>query len=144
MISFPDNETCYNQSVFLFSLPTIQPTMSEIKIASEFASNLRLRNTARLLFQKIRREAGNGGEIILNFSDVSFMSRAFADQFVKELITLESEGKVKVALGNIPFPIQQLLKTVQITQSERKVLQSNIRTMHFDSVEAMRDFMFAW
>jgi len=118
--------------------------MSSLRIANEFTEDLRTRNTAKILFSKARMMAGKINEVSFDFAGVHFISRAFADQFVKELFVLENEDGIKVTLENIDFPIQEILKEVRITQSDRRISQTHIQNVKFESVDAMRDFMFAW
>ena len=52
--------------------------MKEVNLENTFAKKLGMRTTAKRLFDEIRDEK----KVILNFQDVEFMSRSFAQEYV--------------------------------------------------------------
>ncbi|MBE6505306.1 MAG: DUF4325 domain-containing protein [Methanobrevibacter millerae] len=52
--------------------------MKEVNLKDAFAKKLGMRTTAKKLFDDIQNEK----EVILNFKDIEFMSRSFAQEYV--------------------------------------------------------------
>ncbi len=59
-------------------------------------------------------------KVHLDFLSVDFMSRAFADQFIKGQINLFKQKKISTVLFNLSDDIQNLLETVSKSQGLRK------------------------
>ncbi|HRH36026.1 MAG TPA: hypothetical protein PKY12_13260 [Catalimonadaceae bacterium] len=118
--------------------------MKSIDIHILFGSDLRFRTTADRMLEQLKEVLQAADEVEINFQSVSFMSRAFADQFVKGINLLKSEKGKAVIFANVSYSVLQMMESVQKTQTNRMVPESKIRNYHFASVEDMRDFMFSW
>lgn len=59
-------------------------TTSEIKVAEILPSTLDSREAATRLVNVIKEEANSNSIVEIDFTDIIFMSRSFADQFHKE------------------------------------------------------------
>jgi len=70
---------------------------------------------------KIKKESENSSSdiIIIDFSEVHFISRAFADEFLKISEKLQKNG-VKIQLSNIKPNLKKLFQTVRSTRKRIK------------------------
>ena len=73
--------------------------MKEVYLENTFAKKLGMRTTAKRLFDEIRDEK----KVILNFQDVEFMSRSFAQEYVFQKhnsnIQIKEENMVETCLS---------------------------------------------
>ena len=77
----------------------------EVNLEQTFAKKLGMRTTAKKLFQDLEKE----NEAILNFEDVEFMSRSFAQEYVHQ----KHISKVHITEKNMSNFIKDLLKVVE-------------------------------
>jgi len=80
----------------------------------------------------------------LDFLSVTFISRAFADELFKSTQLIKSKSSKSIIFSNLSFSVLKVLEAVEKTQTVRLVTESKIKNYRFESVEAMRDFMFSW
>ena len=79
--------------------------MKEINLKNIYARKLGLRTTAKRLFDELENEK----EVILNFKDVEFMSRSFAQEYVFQ----KHNSDVKIKEENMNDFIKELLNVVE-------------------------------
>ncbi|GAB3525923.1 hypothetical protein GCM10027443_00540 [Pontibacter brevis] len=84
---------------------------NHIKVYKCFGHTLDSREAATLLFERYKDHR----YLYLDFAGVDFMSRSFADQFIKESKTANYNGTV-VELENIDNDLKALLTAVEKTQ----------------------------
>lgn len=77
----------------------------EINLEKSFAKKLGMRITAVKLFKDLENET----EAILNFEDIEFMSRSFAQEYVHQ----KHISKVHIIEENMSQFIKDLLKVVE-------------------------------
>lgn len=97
-----------------------------IKICSLFGQTLDSREAATLIFDKSK--AFNS--LHIDFSEVNFMSRSFADQFVKESCTAKQKG-IEIGLENLSESLKAILSAVEKTQKGHRKEWCNIPTVTF-------------
>lgn len=116
-------------------------TVSEIKLKDVMPNTLDTRESASQLVQLIREEYLDA-KIELDFTDILFMSRSFADQFHKEIHQLDSE--LDLVLKNADIQITEILNAVSITQTKRKKVLKNYVTLQFNDLKKLNDYTFSW
>lgn len=77
----------------------------EIDLEKTFAKKLGMRTTAMKLFQDLENET----EVILDFKDIEFMSRSFAQEYVYQ----KHKSKVRVTESNMSDFVKGLLEVVE-------------------------------
>lgn len=89
-------------------------TVVEINLEKTFAKKLGLRTTAMKLFQDLEGET----EAILNFKNIEFMSRSFAQEYVYQ----KHNSKVHIIESNMSEFVEGILKVVQKDYEETCLL----------------------
>lgn len=79
--------------------------MKEVNLKDTFAKKLGMRTTAKRLFDDIQNES----EVILNFKDVEFMSRSFAQEYVFQ----KHNSNVEITEQNMNDFVKGLLDVVE-------------------------------
>lgn len=80
-------------------------TKFEIKLEEKFSNKLGIGPTAKKLFQEL-----NGNDsVILNFENIEFMSRSFAQEYVFQ----KHNSKIKIEEINLNQSIKKLLDIVE-------------------------------
>lgn len=77
----------------------------EINLEKTFAKKLGMRTTAKKLFNDLENET----EAILNFKDIEFMSRSFAQEYVYQ----KHNSKVHIIESNMSDFVKGLLEVVE-------------------------------
>ena len=79
--------------------------MKEVNLENTFAKKLGMRTTAKRLFDEIRGEK----KVILNFQDVEFMSRSFAQEYVFQ----KHNSNIEIKEENMNDFVKELLEVVE-------------------------------
>ena len=81
--------------------------------------------------------------IELDFSEVEFMSRSFADQFHKEKVMLMSKHNVMVEVLNANEEVINMLKTVARTQNKPNRKFKVLPLYKFSDAETLNDYLLS-
>lgn len=113
---------------------------SEIRINSVMPRTLDTRESASRLVDMIKEE----GEVKveLDFTDIIFMSRSFADQFHKELYSCADSLGISIKNANVG--ILDMLRAVSNTQNVRKSIKKDYQLLSYNSISKLEDFTFSW
>ena len=79
--------------------------MKEVNLKNTFAKKLGMRTTAKKLFDDIKSEK----EVLLNFQDIEFMSRSFAQEYVFQ----KHNSSVEITEKNMNDFVKGLLDVVE-------------------------------
>lgn len=109
-------------------------TASVIVVKNKVGSNPNYRDSAELLFTDV---PGTAQELVLDFSDVEFVSRGFADELHKARLRYQAEHQVAVVLENVNGTVQQMLSAVARTQSGKSTLEIAIPVIRVKNVEEL-------
>ena len=115
---------------------------SEIKIISLFPATLDTREGASRLAKMIKADLADDNKVELDFQDIIFMSRSFADQFHKEL--LSGDHAVDLEIKNAESGIIEMLETVSKTQNSRMAVNKSYKILSFNNMDKLRDYSFIW
>lgn len=103
------------------------------------------RESASSLIAKITKEFNLNldSRIVLNFEDIEFMSRSFADQFHKEITA--DDFNIDLIFSNLHESIRETLRIVEKTQNSRSKLSLKKKTIHlrFDSIEKIENYLYS-
>jgi|SRR5690606_19461048 len=115
-------------------------TYSEIKIGDILPLTLDTRESASRLVDIIKKE----GEcrVELDFANIIFMSRSFADQFHKELYSCDHN--IDISIKNADLGILNMLRAVSNTQNARQAIKKNYQLVSFNNLSKLEDFTFSW
>ena len=112
-----------------------------ISVFEEIDSLLNTREAAIQLADLIR---DNPCKIIeLDFTNVEFMSRSFADQFIKEELQLKEELNVCIEIINANEEIIKILNIVSNTQHKTSREFFSIPVYKFSNPQLLSDYLFA-
>lgn len=114
---------------------------SEIRVNTIFPSTLDTREGAALLAQLIREQLADNTIVDVDFKDIIFMSRSFADQFHKDIMAGDS---VDIVIKNADLGIIEMLKAVSQTQNKRKPVKKSYQVLSFNNLDMLSDYSFAW
>lgn len=112
-----------------------------ISVFEEIGHILNTREAAVQLTDLIRE---NPCEVIeLDFTDVEFMSRSFADQFIKEELQLKAKFNIAIDIINANEEVINILNVVCNTQHKTKRGFSPIPVYKFSNPQLLSDYLFA-
>ena len=115
---------------------------SEIKIISLFPPTLDTREGASRLAEIVKSDLADDNKVELDFQGVIFMSRSFADQFHKDLLT--GNHAIDLEIKNAESGIIEMLETVSKTQKTRKAINKSYRILSFNNIDKLSDYSFCW
>lgn len=96
------------------------------------------RNSASALFAGI---SPHMEEIVLDFSNVEFISRGFADELHKERLRVQKASNVHVVLENVNEEVQQMLNTVTRTQRGTNRGEVKLPVIRISSVSQLENLL---
>ncbi len=111
-----------------------------INISKEFDRILTSREVVDELVNQILNSQANRAE--LDFSDVEFISRSFADQFIKEKLKLLQENSILIEVNNAKEEITEMLKTVANTQNTIERKPSSINIFKTDDFNTLKNHLW--
>jgi GMP synthase PP-ATPase subunit len=113
----------------------------EIEIKQILSLTLDSREAASSLVDMLKAEEA-GSKIVLDFSDIIFMSRSFADQFHKEIYS--GEQPLDIMIKNADVSILDMLRAVSNTQNSRRKIKKNYQILSYNNLSQLEDFTFTW
>lgn len=113
--------------------------MAKIEIAKVIGNSLDSRDQAEKLFAII--EKIQSSDVILNFENVEFMSRSFADQFYQNAKQIGVANKMTLDFENVNNQIKEILDAVSKTQFNRKVINKQVRVYTFPEMSKLKDYL---
>ena len=112
-----------------------------ISVYEEMSNLLNTREAVTHLSDLIRT---NPCKVIeLDFTNVEFMSRSFADQFFKEKIQLQSEFNLTIEIINANEEIIKILRAVSNTQNKKEREFISIPVYKFSNPKLLSEYLFA-
>jgi hypothetical protein len=112
-----------------------------IPVYEEMGNLLNTREAAIQFMKVIRDNPCNVVE--LDFNKVEFMSRSFADQFVKEKSLLQKDLNVSIQIINANEEIIKILSIVSKTQNKKDREFISIPVYKFSDSKLLSDYLFA-
>lgn len=112
-----------------------------ISVFEEVGMLLNTREAAQQLSITIKSSQCNSIE--LDFSNVEFMSRSFADQFYKEQLQLKNELNIIIHIMNANEEIIKMLNVVSNTQNKKDREFKTIPVYKFSNPQLLADYLFA-
>lgn len=112
-------------------------------LASEISSQHTMvsREMASIFVNKIKNLPWHRVEI--DFSNVSFISRSFADQFHKEKMTLWETGEKEIVVINAQADVLEMFKAVSKTQNAVNRNFEGYQLIEFTSRRSLKEFLQA-
>lgn len=112
----------------------------EIRIASEIDSIINTREVALQIKKQI--EESTCKHIELDFQDVEFISRSFADQMHKEKIELADKG-ILVVLVNASSSVMDMFRAVSNTQNAVDRQRQEIPVYKITNMDALSEYLYS-
>jgi hypothetical protein len=103
-------------------------------------SSLATREAAKNLFDHIRLNE-NLAIAILDFSSITFISRSFADQLLKEQVKAFNTSSIVVQLLNVPADVLAMIDKVSATQQKTGFDRSAVPVVRFADAETLNNFL---
>ncbi|MCB0768586.1 MAG: hypothetical protein KDB95_15360 [Flavobacteriales bacterium] len=107
---------------------------TDIKVKNKVGSNPNYRNSADVLFTEV---PATTEELVLDFSEVEFISRGFADEFHKARLRFQTERNVPVVLEQVNEAVQEMLSAVARTQEGSTPLRVDFPVIRVNSVDEL-------
>lgn len=93
-----------------------------VDIIEVIGDTLNTRDEASKLMRHVQSEYGAINDIVLDFRDVAFMSRTFADQFYKERQSYIQAANIHLQIADADIQIIDVLQAVSKTQKKERSL----------------------
>lgn len=116
-------------------------THAEIKILPLFGKTLDSRDEATKLFERLRDYCTQCGNIELDFSEVDFMSRSFADQFHKEKLEWAKNNDLVILIKDAPDQVIEILQAVSKTQKSKIYKMANTPVYSYSQNDSLFAFL---
>ncbi len=113
----------------------------QISVAEQIGKLLNTREAATMLLDTLCDTKCS--VIGLDFSDVEFMSRSFADQFHKEKIELQNTLNVSIDIVNANEEIINILQTVSRTQVKSNREFEEVQIFKFSNTQLISDYLLS-
>ena len=112
----------------------------EIRIASEIDSIINTREAALNIKKQIQESACK--HIELDFEDVEFISRSFADQMHKEKIELADKG-ILIVMLNASSSIMDMFRAVSNTQNAVNRYRKEIPVYKITNMDSLSEYLYS-
>jgi hypothetical protein len=117
----------------------------KVDVASIDGSTLNSRDEAVKLFNFLQVNYLSAVTVVLNFANVEFMSRSFADQFYQLKKNWELQKKSNIQLENPSKQINEILDAVSRSQynrdNKRQEIKRDITALHFTEMEEFEEYL---
>lgn len=110
-----------------------------IILQEKFGETLNTRENVNDLFSQLKSSLSNKKNIVLDFTDVTFMSRSFADQLVKVI----NSSNFQIELMNMNLDIQEMYRIVQKTQKDNNRKTYNVPILRFSTQKQLENYLWS-
>jgi hypothetical protein len=118
-------------------------THAEIKILPLFGKTLDSRDEAIRLFAHLKEYCTICENLELDFSEVDFMSRSFADQFHKEKLEWIKNNNLVIKIKNVSTQIMEILQAVSKTQKSKIYCKADVSVYYYSESDSLFAFLNA-
>ncbi|MCD8292003.1 MAG: hypothetical protein LUC91_10955 [Prevotella sp.] len=109
----------------------------ELRIAELISKDIRSRANANIIRSEMDGVEGN---IKLNFEEVQFISRSFAD----ELFSLVKENE-NISLESMTGIVKSMYETVKKARESKRVFnETHSQVKEFDDIESLSSYLVQW
>ena len=115
-------------------------SIAHINVAKEFDKILTSREVVSEIVNQIMNLHAN--QVELDFTDVEFISRSFADQFFKEKLKLMQELQILVEVRNANIEVSEMLKAVANTQNVSDRKNNSINFLQLKDLDALKNHLW--
>lgn len=112
--------------------------MKTINISTLLSSEIHSRNQAKMILEQINTI--NDKKIQLNFKNVNFISRSFADELC-EVISIVSKDNKEVTFINRNSEITNILTIITKSRTLTKKNNSDSSTYQFNNISSLSEFL---
>lgn len=112
-----------------------------IKVIQNLSELLNSREAATMLLDLVIEQQVDRVE--LDFSEIEFMSRSFADQFHKERYALQSNNGLIIEISNANEEIINMLNTVARTQNKTKREFFKLPVFKYSDTDMLSDYLLS-
>lgn len=110
----------------------------KIRVRDYFSENISSRDAIALLFNRKFEPEQN---IIIDFSEVEFITRSATHQLLKEIERLEERFKCTVTLESTPTEVSSMLKIVRESLVHSIKQKSDVHQVSFNSTSELNQFL---
>jgi hypothetical protein len=113
-----------------------------VSVKQLIGNTLNTRDEAQKLFTQLVAHNGHTSRVTLNFTDVDFMSRSFADEFYKLKIKRNIDNnKDDINIENANLQIIDILNAVARTQKSRELKDPGRISLSFTDRQQFSDYL---
>ncbi len=108
-----------------------------IKIAELLSTQVRSRSNADILREELNSLISDNP--VLDFSDVTFISRSFADELLRIMEELHDKN---ITLENQTIPVKTMLEIVRANRQKSRVIPHDTEDIQvFNDMKSLSDFL---
>jgi anti-anti-sigma regulatory factor len=112
-----------------------------ITAKSILGNTINTREAAQILLHNLKND--NNAKITLDFSDVDFISRSFADSLIKKRNELMHSGSFEFKIQNASDSVMSMLESVEKTQHYKHRSQSSFRIIKYSEAELVANYFLS-
>ncbi|HTM66050.1 MAG TPA: hypothetical protein VL093_07010 [Flavipsychrobacter sp.] len=112
---------------------------ASISIFQLFGATIHTREASGILMQAIKESSGD--KIELDFTQVTYISRSFADQFYIDKLLVAKETKKVIVVANADYAVLKMLQAVAKTQKHIRHNTSDIPIYKLKSFSQIENFL---
>lgn len=116
----------------------------EIILSKLFNNSLNTRESVEILVARINNEILDSQDVhvILNFENIEFMSRSFADEFHK--VINQEDFNIGLTFKNMSSDMLAMLKAVENTQNKRSNTLKKPTVISIKDIKTLENYAFSW
>jgi hypothetical protein len=114
--------------------------LKRISVSEKAKNFLISREAVDLLFENLNSSVS---EIELDFSNVEFMSRSYADQFYKAKLNFEQRHNIQIHIVNANEEVINMLQVVSKTQNSNERAFEKIPVFRFSKPQMLSDYLLS-
>jgi anti-anti-sigma regulatory factor len=113
-----------------------------LPVSSVLGNTIHTREAAQLLLNEIKRFPSS--EIRLDFSNVDFISRSFADEFHQLKMDYITESNIKIILFNANEDVLSMLQAVSRTENKKNRPYESVQLYNFTEIKYLQRFILSF
>lgn len=110
--------------------------MKTIYLNKHFNNKISSRSSVESVFQKLKNE--DSKKIVLDFSDITNISRSAAHQFIREWQAFTKDQNIDIELQRMNDNVKQMLT---IAQNPNKRIYNNYNKITFENSDQFYDYL---
>jgi anti-anti-sigma regulatory factor len=116
-------------------------TKASINVVDLLGPTLDSRDEAKTLFEQLNNLFLLNNEVVLDCSEIEFMSRSFADEFHQEKLKIARNTQTVILIENATAQVIEILQAVARTQNKKKKTDLTIPVFSISSNRDLTEYL---